>query len=39
MNVLDWVLVAAIVISALWGYKTGLINAVVNAVVVYVDCS
>jgi membrane protein required for colicin V production len=36
MNVLDWVLVAAIVISALWGYKTGLINAVVNAVVVYV---
>jgi uncharacterized membrane protein required for colicin V production len=36
MNVLDWVLVAAIVIGALWGYKTGLVNAVVNAVVIYV---
>jgi len=36
MNVLDWVLIVAFAITALWGYKTGLITAVVNAVAIYV---
>ncbi len=36
MNVLDWVLVIAFALTALWGYKTGLVTAVLNAVAVYV---
>jgi membrane protein required for colicin V production len=36
MNVLDWVLVAAFALTALWGYKTGLVSAVLNAVAIYV---
>ncbi|NQW21106.1 MAG: CvpA family protein [Chloroflexi bacterium] len=36
MNVLDWVLVVAFAITALWGYKTGLVTAVLNAVAIYV---
>ena len=36
MNVLDWVLVVAFALTAFWGYKTGLIDAVLNAVTIYV---
>ncbi|HIF73051.1 MAG TPA: CvpA family protein [Dehalococcoidia bacterium] len=36
MNALDWVLVIAFALTALWGYKTGLVNAVLNAVAIYV---
>jgi membrane protein required for colicin V production len=36
MNVLDWVLVVAFALTALWGYKTGLIDAALNAVTIYV---
>jgi uncharacterized membrane protein required for colicin V production len=36
MNVLDWVLVVAFALTALWGYKTGLVSAVLNAVAIYV---
>lgn len=36
MNVLDWVLIAAFALTALWGYKTGLITAVINVVAIYV---
>lgn len=36
MNVLDWVLIAAFAITALWGYKTGLVSAVLNAIAIYV---
>ncbi|HJP27738.1 MAG TPA: CvpA family protein [Dehalococcoidia bacterium] len=35
MNVLDWVLIVTFALSALWGFKTGLIDAVLNAVAVY----
>ena len=37
MNVLDWVLIAAFALTALWGYKTGLVAAVLNAVAIYVS--
>ena len=37
MNVLDWVLIAAFALTALWGYKTGLVTAVLNAVAIYVS--
>ncbi|MEE8045315.1 MAG: CvpA family protein [Dehalococcoidia bacterium] len=37
MNVLDWVLVVAFALTALWGYKSGLVNAVLNAVAIYVS--
>ena len=36
MNVLDWVLIAAFAAAALWGFKTGLISAALNAVAIYV---
>lgn len=36
MNVLDWVLIAVFAIAALWGYKTGLIDAALNAITIYV---
>ena len=36
MNVLDWVLIAAFALTALWGYKTGLVTAALNAVAIYV---
>ncbi len=36
MNVLDWVLVAVFALTALWGYKTGLIDAALNVVAIYV---
>ena len=35
MNVLDWVLIAVFALAALWGYKTGLVSAVLNAAAVY----
>ena len=37
MNVLDWVLIAAFALTALWGYKTGLVAAILNAVAIYVS--
>ena len=36
MNVLDWVLVAAFALTALWGFKTGLVSAALNAIAIYV---
>ena len=35
MNVLDWVLIAVFALAALWGYKTGLVSAALNATAVY----
>lgn len=36
MNVMDWVLIAVFAIAALWGYKTGLVSAALNAIAIYV---
>ncbi|MDE0592152.1 MAG: CvpA family protein [Dehalococcoidia bacterium] len=36
MNVLDWILIVAFATTALWGYKTGLVSAVLNAAAIYV---
>lgn len=36
MNVLDWVLIAAFAITAIWGFKTGLVMAAINAISIYV---
>jgi uncharacterized membrane protein required for colicin V production len=36
MNVFDWVLIVTFALTALWGYKTGLIDAVINAVTIYI---
>jgi len=36
MNVFDWVLILVFALTALWGYKTGLIDAALNAVTIYV---
>ena len=36
MNLLDWVLIALFVIGALWGLRSGLIDAVFNAIAIYV---
>jgi len=36
MNALDWVLIIAFALTALWGYKTGLVSAALNAVAIYV---
>jgi uncharacterized membrane protein required for colicin V production len=36
MNVLDWVLIAAFAITAIWGFKTGLVMAAINANSIYV---
>ena len=36
MNVLDWVLLAVFALAALWGFKTGLISAALDAIGIYV---
>ena len=36
MNVFDWVLIVVFALTALWGYKTGLIDAALNAITFYV---
>lgn len=36
MNLLDWILIFAFAATALWGYKTGLVSAVLNAAAIYV---
>jgi uncharacterized membrane protein required for colicin V production len=36
MNVLDWILIIAFAGAALWGFKTGLVSAVLNAVAIWV---
>jgi uncharacterized membrane protein required for colicin V production len=36
MNLLDWIFAGIFVLSALWGYKAGLINLLVNTVAIYV---
>ncbi len=36
MNVLDWILIIAFAATAFWGYKTGLVSAVLNAAAIYV---
>ncbi len=36
MNVLDWILIVAFAATSLWGYKTGLVSAVLNAAAIYV---
>ena len=36
MNVFDWVLILVFALTALWGYKTGLIDAALNAITIYV---
>ncbi len=36
MNVFDWVLISVFALTALWGYKTGLIDAALNAITIYV---
>jgi membrane protein required for colicin V production len=36
MNVLDWVLIVVFALTALWGYKTGLIDMALNAIAIYV---
>jgi len=35
MNVLDWVLIIAFAGAALWGFKTGLVSAAINALSIY----
>ena len=35
MNVLDWVLIIAFAGAALWGFKTGLVSAALNALSIY----
>ena len=36
MNLLDWIFSGIFVLAALWGYKAGLVNLLVNAVAIYV---
>ena len=36
MNMFDWVLILVFALTALWGYKTGLIDAALNAITIYV---
>lgn len=36
MNVLDWVLIVVFALTALWGYKTGLIDTALNAITIYI---
>ena len=36
MNLLDWIFAGIFVLSALWGYKAGLVNLLVNTVAIYV---
>ncbi|HIN15610.1 MAG TPA: CvpA family protein [Dehalococcoidia bacterium] len=36
INVFDWVLIVVFALTALWGYKTGLIDAALNAITIYV---
>tara|TARA_B100001971_G_C17954571_1_gene414276 strand:+ start:62 stop:670 length:609 start_codon:yes stop_codon:yes gene_type:complete len=35
MNVLDWILIAVFAITTFLGYKTGLVNALINAATIY----
>ena len=35
MNLLDWIFAGIFVLSALWGYKAGLVNLLVNTVAIY----
>ena len=36
MNVFDWVLIVVFALTALWGYKSGLIDAALNAITIYI---
>ena len=36
MNMFDWVLILVFALTALWGYKSGLIDAALNAITIYV---
>lgn len=36
MNLLDWIFAGIFVLAALWGYKAGLVNLLVNTVAIYV---
>ena len=36
MNLLDWIFSGIFVLAALWGYKAGLVNLLVNAIAIYV---
>ena len=36
MNVFGWVLIVVFALTALWGYKSGLIDAALNAITIYV---
>jgi membrane protein required for colicin V production len=36
MNVFDWILIVLFVVGALWGYRTGLVDAVINVAVIYI---
>jgi membrane protein required for colicin V production len=36
MNVLDWVLIVVFAVTALWGFKTGVVSAVINAAAIYI---
>ena len=36
MNLLDWIFAGIFILSALWGYKAGLVNLLVNTVAIYV---
>ena len=36
MNLLDWIFSGIFILAALWGYKAGLVNLLVNAVAIYV---
>lgn len=36
MNVMDWVLIAVFAVTALWGYKTGLVTGILNVIAIYV---
>ena len=36
MNLLDWIFAGIFALSALWGYKAGLVNLLVNTVAIYV---
>ena len=36
MNVMDWVLIVVFALTALWGYKTGLVNGALNVIAIYV---
>lgn len=37
MNIFDWVLIGIFAVSAIWGYKTGLVTATLNAASLYIS--